>query len=139
MINRDKEEIKSAIEILQHSNQLLLNHIELIKNQKYLTNGGKYYRKIENCEAEYNAVNLAIKALKKQIPEKPVPFKRTAHDFSNGTCSKSGFKCEYIEQFNHEYEYTEYSCPFCGKKASDGTPNFCCLCGKALDWSDENE
>ena len=79
----------------------------------------------------------AISALEKQMPKKPVSFKRTAHDFQSDTCKYSGCYCEHIKPFNHEYQYTDYKCPACGKLLSDGTPGYCWHCGQALDWSDK--
>lgn len=73
-------------------------------------------------------------AIEKQIPKKPISFKRTAHDFQGDTCKHSGYYCEHIKPFNHEYEYTDCKCPACGKLLSDGTPGYCWHCGQALDW-----
>lgn len=81
-------------------------------------------------------VGLACQALDKQIPKKPIPFKRTAHDFCNGVCEHSHYPCEHLTIYNHEYQYTDYKCPLCNKRVSDGNPNNCCHCGQALDWSD---
>ncbi len=86
----------------------------------------------------YNEVarQEAIKALKKQIPKKPISFKRTAHDFQTGFCKHSGTYCEYIKPYSNEYKYTDYKCPCCKHLISDGTPSYCWNCGQALDWSD---
>lgn len=81
-------------------------------------------------------VNLAIDALEKHIPKKPIAFERTAHDFSTGYCSHSHSQCEHIKCYNHEYKYTDYKCPICDVLTKDGTPNYCWSCGQALDWSD---
>lgn len=94
----------------------------------------EYYESIEPVN---EACRMAISALKKQIPKKPIPFKRTAHDFQSDTCKHSGCYCEHIKPFNHEYQYTDYTCPSCGKLLSDGTPGYCWNCGQALDWSSE--
>ncbi len=75
-------------------------------------------------------------AIEKQIPKKPIAFKRTVHDFSTGECPHSHSQCEHIKCYNHEYEYTDYRCPVCGALTKDGTPNYCWNCGQALDWSD---
>lgn len=89
-------------------------------------------------EALIECREVIHKALEKQIPKKPTPFNRTAHDFSNGYCKNSGNYCEYIKPYSHEYKYTDYKCPCCGYLCSDGTPNFCWNCGQALDWSENN-
>lgn len=83
------------------------------------------------------ARNKAIEALEKQIPKKVVPIQRTAHDFETGVCKHSHFPCEHLKPFNHEYKYTDYKCPVCGKRVSDGKPYSCCHCTQVLDWSDE--
>lgn len=83
------------------------------------------------------AVVYAIKSLEKQIPKKPIAFKRTAHDFETGICPHSHYECEHIKPYNHEYEYTDYKCPACNKRLSDGTPDYCCHCGQALNWRDK--
>lgn len=80
------------------------------------------------------AIEVAIEALEKQIPKKVIPFKRMAHDFQNDFCKHSGYYCEHIKTFNHEYQYTDYKCPCCDKRVSDGTPKYCDSCGQALDW-----
>jgi hypothetical protein len=84
------------------------------------------------------ALNTIKTAVKKQMPKKPISFKRTAHDFQNGFCKHSGNYCEYIKPYNHEYKYTDYKCPCCEHIISDGTPSHCWNCGQALDWSDNN-
>lgn len=86
---------------------------------------------------EFHAIQTAVNALEKQIPEKPVAFKRTAYNFETGICPYSHYKCEHIKPYNHEDEYTDYKCPSCNKRLSDGMPGYCWHCGQALDWSDE--
>ena len=79
-----------------------------------------------------------LKSLKElRAPKKPIAFKRTAHDFETGICPYSHYECEHIKPYNHEYEYTDHKCPACNKKLSDGTPDYCCHCGQALNWSDK--
>lgn len=83
------------------------------------------------------AVEVAKQALEKQIPKKVIPFARTAHDFQSNICKHSGYPCEHIKPFNHEYKYTDYKCPVCSKLTKEGTPRLCWNCGQALDWSDK--
>lgn len=85
----------------------------------------------------YEALRIALEALEKQTPKKVVSIQRTAHDFEDGVCKHSHYPCEYLKPFDHEYKYTDYKCPVCGKLTKDGTPDFCWNCGQALDWSDE--
>lgn len=94
---------------------------------------------VRTTPLEYNKMlNIAEEAIKKQIPKKVIPFKRTAHDFQSDICKHSGYPCEHIKTFNNEYQYTDYKCPLCHKRVSDGTPKHCDKCGQALDWSDTN-
>lgn len=73
-------------------------------------------------DKENEALEKALEALRKQIPEKPI-----------------------IEHYKH---YDAYSCPKCGRcfvfKDETGfftftgeRSEFCNKCGKAIDWSDE--
>ena len=94
--------------------------------------GGKSITKDDIIECR----EICHKALEKQIPKKVIPFKRMAHDFQNDFCKHSGCYCEHIKTFNHEYQYTDYKCPCCDKRVSDGTPKYCDSCGQALDWSE---
>ena len=60
----------------------------------------------KNCE-----INVAIKAIEKQIPKKPE--------------IKDGY----------------YVCPICGvyQETSEGNPPYCVNCGQALDWQEVEE
>ena len=103
---------------------------EILKNVNYCLETGftMYLSTKEDVQTVKNA-------LEKQIPKKPISFKRTAHDFQNGFCKHSGNYCEYIKPYNHEYKYTDYKCPCCEHLMSDGTPSYCWNCGQAIDWS----
>lgn len=96
-----------------------------------------YFKKRRN-KVQIMEEECAIYALKKQIPKKPISFKRTAHDFQTGFCKHSGTYCEYIKPYSNEYKYTDYKCPCCKHLISDGTPSYCWNCGQALDWSEIN-
>ena len=71
-------------------------------------------------EDDYKANEMAIQALKKQIPKKPV---------------------------NYDKHY--YKCPCCNEDLeidndmlfiyNEEPPKFCIKCGQKLDWSDESE
>ncbi len=70
----------------------------------------------------YKAVALAITALDKQIPKKPLK--------KNPTCySKSTDGAEH-------YAY-DYYCSQCDAKVNSERHH--CRCGQALDWSDNND
>ena len=107
--------------------------IEWLKGieKKYIHGGDEFFD-----NARKIAISTAISALEKQIPKKVVPIQRTAHDFETGVCKHSHYPCEHLKPFNHEYKYTDYKCPVCGKRVSDGKPYSCCHCTQALDWSD---
>lgn len=65
----------------------------------------------ENCE-----INVAIKAIEKQIPKKPEPKKDASGEY--------------------------YVCPICGvyqEYLTDGKPPYCVNCGQALDWQEVEE
>lgn len=60
--------------------------------------------------------DIAINALEKQIPKKPIP----------------------TEEQDIRYAMN-YTCPSCGKHfTGTGIANYCYHCGQALDWSDTN-
>ena len=65
----------------------------------------------KNCE-----INVAIKAIDKQIPKKPEPKKDASGEY--------------------------YVCPICGvyqEYLTDGKPPYCVNCGQALDWQEVEE
>ena len=67
----------------------------------------------EDCP-ECNAMEVAISAIEKQIPKKPIP----------------------TEEQNIRYAMN-YVCPHCGKHfIGTGIASYCYHCGQALDWSD---
>ena len=65
-------------------------------------------------------LRLAIKALEKQIPKKPI--------------------CEVVEiKSERQQSYIRYlKCPNCKRNIDEeNTVHFCTYCGQAIDWSDE--
>lgn len=73
---------------------------------------------VENCDMdEVNRhAELLDAAIKKQIPQKPVPAKK-----------------------QHERYALCYECPSChGNFAGTGIANYCYHCGQALDWEMED-
>lgn len=105
--------------------------IELIKTHNEI-----HQRKEPFAVHITEALEMAVSALEKQIPKKPIVFKRTAHNFETGECPYTHYKCEHITPYNYEYQYDDYKCPSCNKIISEGNPNYYCHCGQALDWSD---
>lgn len=74
-------------------------------------------------EEKYEAYSMAIQALEKQMPMKPI-----------------------MKQYFKDMEEKYLCCPTCGEILTDRIPGdnktFCfhCMnCGQKLDWSDENE
>ena len=64
---------------------------------------------------EHNeAINLAISALEKQIPEKP-------------------------KQYTDTFKMTYYFCPICEYVRITGNQKRCDVCGQKIDWEVENE
>ena len=80
-------------------------------------------------EDDYKANEMAIQALEKQMPKKPV------HD---GCYDKNGIWHEWNGINGKPYEL----CPdcrtnLCCEMPYEKKPNFCDNCGQKLDWSDE--
>ena len=72
----------------------------------------------EHCP-ECNARELAISALEKQIPKKPI---------------KKNPVCYAKTKDGQEYFAFDYFCPNCSEKIKLSEHH--CICGQALDWSD---
>lgn len=70
------------------------------------------------------ARDLAIKALEKQIPKKPI-FDYNLSD----TLSKFRCECGKTIKVNHDV----------GIMDDNDAPNYCSDCGQKLDWSEESE
>ena len=66
--------------------------------------------------------------------KKPLAFRRVKHDFAMRECPYTHVTCDHMERYSHEYEYVDYKCPSCNKRVSEGTPEYCCHCGQALEW-----
>lgn len=73
------------------------------------------------AEDDYKAIDMAIQALEKQIPKKPI--RHTA--WENFKCPA----CGSAEILEYDTEYREYDkdCKF----------EYCSDCGQHLDWGDE--
>ena len=66
----------------------------------------------EDCRMSAEAMNLAIEALEKRIPKKP------------------------IERFMLSYDIDAGVCPLCNVGVHEEM-NFCSYCGQAIDWEDD--
>ena len=92
--------------------------IEKLKNMRLYMQIEDESNDCKFTEDDYKANEMAIQALKKQIPKKPV---------------------------NYDKHY--YKCPFCNEDLEidddmlfvydEEPPKFCIKCGQKLDWSDE--
>ena len=79
--------------------------------------------KYEQLESYVNeALEIAIEAMEKQIPKKPIKKNPVCYDKR-----KDG---------NELYAY-DYHCPYCDRKVNKGEHH--CRCGQALDWEEDNE
>ena len=94
--------------------------IEKLKNMRLYMQIEDKNNDCKFTEDDYKANEMAIQALKKQIPKKPV---------------------------NYDKHY--YKCPCCNEDLEidndmlfvydEEPPKFCIKCGQKLDWSDESE
>lgn len=71
-----------------------------------------------------DAVDVAIQALEKQIPKRPI----FNHNLSD-TLSLFHCECGNAIKVSHDI----------GMMDNSNAPNYCSKCGCRLDWSDENE
>lgn len=71
-----------------------------------------------------DAVDVAIQALEKQIPKRPI-FNHSLSD----TLSLFHCECGNAIKVSHDI----------GIMDNSNAPNYCSKCGCRLDWSDENE
>ena len=82
---------------------------EAIENLKYLISGDCSYQQTDFIEE----IEIAIDALEKQIPKKPIATDEQHIRYS-----------------------MNYICPLCGKHFSGtGIASYCYHCGQALDWN----
>lgn len=71
-----------------------------------------------------NAYRMAIQALEKQIPKKPI-FDYNLSD----TLSKFHCECGNVIKVSHD----------AGIMNNNNAPNYCSKCGCRLDWRDDND
>ena len=72
----------------------------------------------QKAENQTELMNITIEALEKQIPKKPIYWEEQYYDSP-------------VPNDNWGYE-----CPCCGNQDID-YPEHHCICGQALDWSEE--
>ena len=97
--------------------------VEKLKNMRLYMQIEDKNNDCKFTEDDYKANEMAIKALEKQIPKKPIMK-------------------QYFEDLKDEY----LCCPTCGEILTDRIPSdnktfyfHCMNCGQKFDWSDDND
>lgn len=98
--------------------------IDGLKNLRLFMKLEDKQNEIKFAKDNYEAITLAIKALEKQIPKKPI-FDYNLSD----TLSKFHCECGKTIKVNHDV----------GIMDDNDAPNYCSDCGQKLDWSEESE
>ena len=104
--------------------------IEKLKNMRLFMQIEDENNDCKFTEDDYKANEMAIQALEKQIPKKPV------HD---GCFDSNGMWHEWNGINGRPYDL----CPNCNTNLCcempyDNKPNYCSKCGCRLDWSDSD-
>lgn len=91
--------------------------IDGLKNLRLFMELEDKQNEIKFAKDNYEAITLAIKALEKQIPKKPIKSEKQVIRYVNTYC-----------------------CPICNLKfTGTGIAKWCYHCGQKLDWSEESE
>ena len=95
--------------------------VEKLKNMRLFMQITDKNSEHKFAEDDYNANEIAIQALEKQIPKKP---EYEADGYANGELVYDYAKCPIC---GHDFEYgiNDWGCEYCFD------------CGQKLDWSDE--
>lgn len=89
--------------------------IEKLKNMRLFMQIEDKSNDFKFAEDDYKANEMAIQALEKQIPKKPIKSKKQVVRYVNTYC-----------------------CPICNLKfTGTGITKWCYHCGQKLDWGDE--
>lgn len=96
--------------------------IDGLKNLRLFMELEDKQNEIKFAKDNYEAITLAIKALEKQIPKKPI-FDYNLSD----TLSKFHCECGKTIKVSHDI----------GIMDNNDAPSYCSKCGCRLDWSDE--
>lgn len=95
--------------------------VEKLKNMRLFMQIEDENNDCKFTEDDYKANEMAIQALEKQIPKKPI--RHTAwEDFKCPACGSTE-----IRPYDTEYREYDKDCKF----------EYCSDCGQKLDWSDE--
>lgn len=104
-----------AIEILKN-----LTYVKVLENNAHSNGVVHSESACKKDNEDLAAIQMAISALKKQIPKKP-DYEGDGYD-ENGNIIYDTWICPNCNH-NYEADYDDY--------------DFCPNCGQALDWSDE--
>ena len=96
--------------------------IEKLKNMRLFMQIEDKSNDCKFTEDDYKVNEMAIKALEKQMPKKPI----FNHNLSD-TLSLFHCECGNIIKVSHDI----------GIMNNNNAPNYCSKCGCRLDWSDE--
>lgn len=96
--------------------------IEKLKNMRLFMQIENKKNECKFAEDDYKANNIAIQALEKQIPKKPI----FDCNFSD-TLSKFYCECGNTIKVSHDV----------GIMDNNNAPNYCSKCGCRLDWGDD--
>lgn len=95
--------------------------VEKLKNMRLFMQLEDNKNECKFTEDDYKANEMAIQALRKQIPKKPI----FNHNLSD-TLSVFHCECGNIIKVSHDV----------GIMNNNNAPNYCSKCGCRLDWSD---
>lgn len=95
--------------------------IEKLKNMRLFMQIENENNDCKFTEDDYKANEMAIRALEKQIPKKPIRH-AVWEDFKCPACGSTE-----IRPYDTEYREYDKDCEF----------KYCSDCGQKLDWSDE--
>ena len=98
------------------------NEIRCIQRSNYCDRDCKNCNLVKDDEPLIESYGIAINALEKQIPKKPI-FQFNLSD----TVSRFECRCGKIIKVRHDI----------GIMDNNNAPNYCDNCGQKLDWSDE--
>ena len=96
--------------------------VEKLKNMRLFMQITERNSEHKFTEDDYKANEMAIQALEKQIPKKPI----FNHNYSD-TLSVFHCECRNIIKVSHN----------AGTMDNNDAPNYCSKCGCKLDWSDK--
>lgn len=119
----------------------VINQIDIVIKRNKLLFPMASYDETEKLNNNIEALEIAKKAVEKQISKKAKKVVRTSCNsktISEITKFNAYIPCDKKEVPEYkEYKYNDYLCPNCNALTKDGTPEYCWRCGQALDWSED--